>query len=274
MQDHPIPRLESQLPSRSFRSLRDNTRRVDILDIWRLRRRVSALYSISILTNGSAVLVAGFGGASSTPFAVTRICLTSLFLLWAIIARENEKLDGTYAILCSLAHLVYHFRLWYKWDDSEGFLPQHESHAKTGETPSESYLHNPPIDSNGGASCSRSLRIFFGDSFCVEGAMVPVTVLGSAMTYRVFDFDLGFGLVFALMSAFLSATTLLFINYARMRGRRMETQKELQVLFRLMLTIGTFCISFTITNFSDPELSWWRITFGVAWFVHPPKSTL
>ena len=59
----------------------------------------SSLLSISIITNASAVLIAGFGGASPTPFAILRICLTSLFLLCALILPENEDYDGTYAIL-------------------------------------------------------------------------------------------------------------------------------------------------------------------------------
>ena len=63
----------------------------------------ASLLPISILTNGSAVLVAGFGGACSTPLAILRICLTSLFLLSAIILHEDETFDGTYATLCSVA---------------------------------------------------------------------------------------------------------------------------------------------------------------------------
>lgn len=238
----------------------------------------ASLLSISILTNASALLVTGFSGTSSTPFAVTRICLTSLLLLWALIASENETFDGTYAILCSLAHFFYQFRLWNKGGDSEGFLPPHDIYAKIGEAPSESCLRNPPTDSNNGASFSRSLRIFFGDSFCFEGTMVPVTILGTVMVYRIFDFNPGFGLVFAFMSASFSSTTLFFINYARMRGRRMETRKELLILFSLMLAIGNFFVFSTIMDAPVLDLfsrwSEWSITFGVAWFVHPPKSTL
>ena len=235
----------------------------------------ASLLSISILTNGSAVIVAGFGGASSTPFALIRICLTSLFLLCAIILQENETFDGTYAILCSLAHLFYQLRLRNDVDHSEGFLPQHEKYEKTEEAPSKSCLQTPLIDSKDTAKSSRSLRIFFGDSFCLEGAMVPVMILGTVMTYRVFDFDLGFGLVFASISAFLSSAILFFINGARTRGRRMDTRKALQILFSLMSVVGTFCfVYFTTAELPDLELSWWTITFSVAWFVHPAKSLL
>lgn len=231
----------------------------------------ASLLSISILTNASAVLVAGLGGSSSTPFAITRICLTSMFLLWAIIAQENETFDGTYAILCSVAHLVYQLRLRHNGHDSEGFLPQHEKRTKIDEAPLESCMHTPSIDCNDAQTFSRRLRLFFGDSFCLEGAMVPVTILGTVMVYRVFDFDLGFGLVFAFISACLSSAILLSINYARMRSRRMETRKELQRLASLIIVIGAFCFFFfTNVEFPDIKFSWWRITFGVAWFVQPP----
>ena len=233
----------------------------------------ASLLSISILTNASAIFGAGLGGASSTPFAITRICLTSLFLLWAIIARENNTFDGTYAILCSVAHLVYQLRLRHNGDDSEGFLPQHQKRTKIDEAPLENCMHIPQSDRNNTKPFSRNLRIFFGDSLCLEGAMVPVTFLGTVMIYRVFDFDLGFGLVFAFVSACLSSVILLFINYARKRGRQMETRKALARLASLIVVIGAFCfVFFTNLEFPDIEISWWRVTFGIAWFVPPPKS--
>ena len=232
----------------------------------------TSVLSISILTNASAIIFAGFGNASSTPLATIRICLTSLFLLWAIIFRENETVDGTYAILCSVAHLFYQLRLRHNDDGFEGFLPQHEKLSKTDETPSKSCGHTPPTDRNEAATFSRNLRIFFGDFLCLEGAMLPISILGTVMTYRVFDFDLGFGLVFAFMSAFLSSGILMFINYARTRGRRMQTQKLLQRLKTLMVFFGTFCFVFFTSldsvEFFDIELSWWRIAFGVAWCVY------
>ena len=230
-----------------------------------------SLLSISILTNGSAILLASFGGTSSTPFAILRICLTSLFLLCAIILREDQAFDGTYAILCSVAHLVYQLRLRSS-DESEGFLPKHEKYAKT-EALSDSCLHAPPRDYIGAAEFSGNIPIFFGDYFCLEGAMVPATILGTVMTYRVFDFDLGFGLVFAFMSAFLSSVILLLINYARMRGRKMETGKALQGLVRLMVIIGPCCFGFfSSVQLPDVEFSWWRIAFGISWFVAHPFS--
>ncbi len=204
----------------------------------------ASLLSISILTNASAVAVAGLNnGASSTPFAITRICLTSLFLLWAIVVLPVDgTFDGTYAILCSVAHLSYQQHLQRNADASTGLLPQHHKCTKIDEAPPKSYLHAPPTNRNDEADSSRNIRIFFGDHFCLEGAMVPVTILGTVMTYCVFDFDLGFGLVFAFMSAFLSSVILLFSNYARGRGRRFETRKALQSLVSLLLIVGTFCL--------------------------------
>ena len=234
----------------------------------------SSLLSISILTNGSAVLVAGFGGASSTPLAALQICLTSLFLLWAMFLQGYDHFNGTYAILCSVAQLSYQLLLRYYGNYSE-VLPQYEKCIKAKEVPSESCLHSPPTDYNDAATSSGSLRIFFGDAFCLEGAIVPVIILGTVMTYRVLDFDLGFGLVFAFMSAFLSSIVLLFINSARLRGRQVDTQKTIRVLIGLLLVIGIFCfVLLTTMEVPDPELSWWRIAFGVAWSVTCPSCYL
>ena len=230
----------------------------------------ASLLSISILTNASAVAVAGLNnGASSTPSAITRICLTSLFLLWAIVVLPVDgTFDGTNAILCSVAHLGYQQHLQRNADESAGLLPEHQKCTKANKAPSKSSLHDPSTGHTDVASSSRNLRIFFGDRFCLEGALVPVTILGTVMTYSVFDFDLGFGLVFAFMSAFLSSVILLFSNYARGRGRRFENRKALQSLVNLLLIVGTFClVLFNSVEFPEVDISWWRVTFGVAWFV-------
>ena len=89
------------------------------------------------------------------------------------------------------------------------------------------------------------------------------------MTYRVFDFDLGFGLVFAFMSALLSSILLVFINCARVRGQQIETRKGLQRLGSMVLVIGAFCfVFFTSVEFPDIDFSWWKIAFGFSWFVY------
>ena len=231
----------------------------------------SSLLSISILTNGSAVLLAGFGGASSTPLAALQICLTSLFLLWATFLQGNDHFNGTYAILCSVAQFTYQLLLRHYSNHSE-VLPLHEKCTKAEEAPSENCLHTPPRDYKDAANFSGSLRIFFGDAFCLEGSIVPVSILGTVMTYRVLDFDLGFGLVFAFMSAFLSSIALLFINNARLRGRRVDTQKSIRVLIGLLLVTGTFFFALLTTmEVADTELSWWRIAFGAAWLVTRPS---
>ena len=229
----------------------------------------TSLLSISILTNSSAVLVAGFGGASSTAYGIFRISLTSLFLLWATVFQENETFDGTYPTLCSVAHLVYQLRIRRHGLDSERPLPRYERRSETDKVQSDSYLPTSPTDCNDAATFSRSLRIYFGESFCLEGAIMLVAILGTVMTYRALDFDLGFGLVFAFMSAFLSSVILLFVNYARTRGRRMDTEKALQQLVGLMFATGTFCfVVFTNVQFPDIQFSWWKISFGVSWCVY------
>ena len=48
----------------------------------------------------------------------------------------------------------------------------------------------------------------------------------------------------------------------------MAVEKALQQLLSLIIMIGTFCyIFFAFVDFSDIEFSWWRIAFGLAWFV-------
>ena len=233
----------------------------------------SSLLSVSILTNGSAVLFAGFGGDSSTPLAALQICLTSLFLLWATFLQGDDPFNGTYAVLCSVAQLTYQLLLRHYGTHSE-VLPQHETCTKAEEEPYESCLHTHPTGKDA-TNFLGSLRLFFGDAFCLDDAIVPVIILGTVMTYRVLDFDLGFGLVFAFMSAFLSSIVLLFINSARLRGRRIDTQKSIRVLIGLLLVIGTFCfVLLTTMEVLDPELSWWRVAFGVAWFVTRESSYL
>lgn len=234
----------------------------------------SSLLSISILANGSAVLLAGFGGTSSTPLAALQICLTSLFLLWATFIQGNGHFNGTYAVLCSVARFTYQLLLRHYGNHSE-VLPQNEKFTKAEKAPSESCLHASPSDYKDAANFSGRLRIFFGDAFCLDDAIVPVIILGTVMTYRVLDFNLGFGLVFAFMSAFLSSIVLLFINNARLRGRRVDTQKSIRLLIGLSLVIGIFCFVLSTTmEVSDPELSSWRIAFGVAWFVTRPSVYL
>ena len=228
----------------------------------------ASLLSISILTNGSAILVAGFGDTSSTPLAVIRICLTTLFLLWAVILREDQTFDGTYAILCSVAHFVYQLRFQHDGLHSDKLLPQYEDGAKKDDAFLDSRLLTSPTDCDDQAIFSRSIRIYFGDSFCLESLMFPVSVLGTVMTYRVLDFDLGFGLVFAFMSAFLSSIILVFINFARLRGRKFDSPKIFQQLVGLILLseLAFFIMSFGLEE-SEPPFSWWKLSFGITWFV-------
>ena len=114
----------------------------------------------------------------------------------------EEPFDGTHAVLCSVAHLVYQLQLRRDRNYSDGFLPQHERGEKNDKALSESSLHSPPADFNDAAESLISLRNFVGDSFCLEREMVSVSVVGTLITYRILDFDLGRGLVFAFMSAF------------------------------------------------------------------------
>ena len=74
------------------------------------------------------------------PCAIIQICLTSLFLFGAIILKHNQTLDGSYAILCSVARLFYQLQLRHNGNYSKGSLPQHENGAKIDSAPSASCL--------------------------------------------------------------------------------------------------------------------------------------
>lgn len=63
--------------------------------------------SISIFTNGSAVLLAGLGGACATSLAALRIGLTTAFLFFSIVlVTEAGAFDGKFAIAPPAALLI------------------------------------------------------------------------------------------------------------------------------------------------------------------------
>lgn len=214
--------------------------------------------TISILTNGSAVLLAGLGGACATSFAAIRICLTTVFLFFCIVlVTEEAAFDGTYPILCSVAQLSYHWLL-------------RRSRRKTGRFDGYSLFleSNKDLDNRdsrdhglGDKACwdaerfARALTFELGDHFHVDGGVLLFTVLGTALTYRVFDFDLGFGLFFASVSAFWSLVLLILINFMRLRGRQMEVHSATRRRF-VGISIFTLPVSYI---FFRPQLRRYRM---------------
>lgn len=118
----------------------------------------------------------------------------------------------------------------------------------------------------------RALTFELGDHFHVDGGVLLFTVLGTALTYRVFDFDLGFGLFFASVSGFWSLVLLILINSMRDRGRRVELHGAIQrrILGILILTLPANYV-FIALNYSDvqwaDEITWWKPAVEIAWFV-------
>jgi len=227
---------------------------------------------ISILTNGSAVLLAGFGGACATSLAALRICVTTVFLLFCIVlVTEEEKFDGTSAILCSIADIFYIWFLRHGQRKKGRFgdrIPFSEG--------SKSFEIRKPRDRGvADSACwdaellKNALIFELGDHFHVEGGILLFTVLGTALTYRVFDFDLGFGLFFTSISAFWSLVLLLLINAMRIRGRRAKAIQG-RFLGILVLTLPASYLFFAL-NYSGVEwangITWWKPAVGTAWFV-------
>lgn len=217
---------------------------------------------ISILTNGSAVLLAGFGGACATSLAVLRICATTVFLLFCVVlVKEEEKFDGTSAILCSIAYLFYN---WFLQPDQRT-KGRFDDHIPFSEGSKKFEIRRP-------RDRGIALNFKLGDHFHVDGGILIFTVLGTALTYRVFDFDLGFGLFFASVSAFWSLVLLLLINSMRLRGRRAKVHNAIQrrVLSILVLTLPASYLFFAL-NYSGVEwaneITWWKPAVETAWFV-------
>ena len=229
---------------------------------------------ISILTNGSTILVHGFSRPDSLPLATIRISLTTSFLLWSIISKpEKDAFDGTYAILCSFAHLVYQIRMRRHDDgsDVEDDLHRRETEKRSGEFTTCAN----EID-NHAARFKRHLIIQCGDNLRLDGFTMFIAVLGTATTYRVFDFDLGFGLVFAAFSAALCIALLLLINFTRKRGRLVEGTKLLQRLIGISIPLGIFFLG-VLWNDDVIDLigniPWWKPTFAVAVSTNPFNLT-
>lgn len=104
--------------------------------------------SISLLTSGSAVAIAGFGDYFSTPLAVFRISLTTAFLLISIVSRRGgENFDGTCASLCSVAHL---FQTWI-WQggrcqvDASSMTPERARQTPSSSGWAMSFTKDPPV---------------------------------------------------------------------------------------------------------------------------------
>jgi len=231
--------------------------------------------SISILTNGFAVLLAGLGGACATSFAVLRICLTSVFLFFSIVlVTEEGTFDGTYAILCSVAQLCYHWLLRRNQWESDRF----DGSSLSPESNKDLDNRDSRDHGLGDKACwdaerfERALTFEFGDYFHVEGGVLLFTALGTALAYRVFDFDLGFGLFFASVSAFWSLVLLILINFMKLRGRQMEVHSAMRRRF-VGISIFTLPVSyiFFALNYGDigwaDEITWWKPAVGTAWFV-------
>ena len=235
--------------------------------------------AISIITNGLAVVLAGFAPSRQTENStILCICLTTMFLFYAIAAtarrddgRDGGAFDGTYAILCGVGHLIYSLLLCRKDRASGDGCISNEEIEKKGNAGDGSSTTDKVYDH--GPDFHRNVVFSFGDAddFRIEGVAILLAVLGTMMEYRVFDFNLGFGLVFAGFSAICCCFMLYLINFARLRGRRIDANTSIQKLAGMLMTAGSFCFFLVPTVAADFELgddiSWWRATFGVVWLV-------
>ena len=224
--------------------------------------------SISLITNGSAIILAGFESSRATPLAAIRILLTNVFLLTSIVlVREGESFDGTYAALCNFAHLV------------NGVLIQHEEQRRdpsqlpdrgNGKSKEDVSLESFTVqfDNSVERSGIRKVSIHFGTGFQLDGGTLLFFVLGTALAYRVFDFDLGFGLVFASLSAVLSVVLLGLINSTRLRGRHVDIGAAITRDFiSPCMILGPAAFIFFLRVDVGADIPWWKPVAGAAWFV-------
>lgn len=231
--------------------------------------------TISILTNGSAVLFAGLGGAYATSFAAIRICLTTVFLFFSIVlVTEEGTFDGTYAIFCSVDYLTYHWLLRRNQRktgrfDGRSLFPESDKVLDSRDSRDHGLGDKVCWDAE---NSERALTFELGDHFHVDGGVLLFTVLGTALTYRVFDFDLGFGLFYASVSAFWSLVLLILINFMSLRGRQVKVHSAMRRRFSgiLILTLPASYVLFALSHSNIEwanEITSWKPAVGTAWFV-------
>jgi len=164
-----------------------------------------------------------------------------------------------------VAHLAYQSLTHYTPDRGEyAHLPEDESESKTDNgTQSESYKEGDRDESL--TNFHRNMVFQFGCCFQIQGILVLFSVLGTAMTYRTFDFNLGFGLFFASISAMCCTLLICLDHITRLWGRQIDMNKALQRLVGMLLPVGIFCgIIFTMVELGI-DISWWRASFGLVW---------
>lgn len=227
--------------------------------------------AISLLANGAATILAGYGGLRSSPSAFLCICLTSVFLLCGIATSfgtrdlNHDRFDGTYSILCSFAHLAYTAILVYKQVESQhGSNPGQEVEKKD-----DSFVQsNNDESSDKGVIVtfpSRDIVFQFGDTFRMRAKVFIPMVLGSAMIYRAVDFNTGLGIICASVSGTMSALLLFMIDVTRYQEQNVDLDKALQKFVGALISVGIFCyIAFTYTEM-DPDITWWRVAFPITW---------
>lgn len=223
--------------------------------------------SISLVTNGSTLILAGFDSYSSYPLAILRIFLTTIFLLYAIVASltTEQAFDGTYAILCGVAYLAYAIFSQSQHVASDPMQGQHAE--KKTEAPAHIQLDNDVRRYAEALTFQRKVVFQFGDTFQLDGGAALLSIFGTALVYRAFDFDFGFSSVFAFFSAVCCTNLLFLINFVRLHDRHIDIMKVVQRLLGLLLPVGVFCfLVFTYVDFGI-NTSWSRVAFGVVWCV-------
>ena len=216
---------------------------------------------ISILTNGSAVILAGSDGPRALSSAAIRISATMVFLLASIVTTtERENFDGTAASLCSVAHLIHQCSVQRKGWQSSIFLQQTEE-AKDKHEEDRDHGYN-----SSAANFSRHLIFQFGNDIKFDGGHLLFLSLGNVAIYRIFDFDLGFGLLFASFSLAPCAALLLLVNWAQLRGRQVKINEAIQKSFARVFLLS-MPISFIFFSFVDMgvDIAWWKPAFGAGW---------
>lgn len=236
------------------------------------RKEGSSPFTISILINGFTVILSGFGGSREIPRALLHVTLNTFILLFAITTlREGERFDGTYAVLCAMAQSMHQVLLWRTGDlEGDSLLLSHENQKKLEELGSSPQVKRCSIYDNDSLAFGRRIIFHFGEKFQVDGALLLYLTLGNAITYRVFDFNLGFGLAFASISALWCICLLWVANVARLRGRQINMRTSIRHhLCSALVCSGSFVFAFSKFVDFGVEVDWWKVAFGATWYGTP-----
>lgn len=248
---------------------------VELVDL--IFNGLSEPYAIaaSIIMNGSAVLLAGYGGPESPPPAFLCICLNTVFLLCDIASTmgpspfHDTHVGCTYAMLCSIAHLTYSGGLLYKQIECRNDPVVDQQVEKKDDCVAEKQTEMEAGEAEDMIKFDRNISFQFGDRFRMEVKNLLPIVIGTALvTYRSPNsLNSDVGVIFGLLSGVMGVSLLFLIDATQVRFQSVDMDAAWQHLVAVLLFVGVFWYSLFSFYSSNPGTDWWRITFVIVWYV-------